>query len=134
MGTLHPTLTDSRVQMLTEVLHGIRVVKYFSWEFPYMQKACYWMHTAECRHRSSVLPHLVPKDPHWRLPRCHMLIADALLQILDLRKTEVRYVFWELMHWAGYISILIVFPIFAMTVTFATYAEGAQKLYMNIVC
>jgi hypothetical protein len=49
-------------------------------------------------------------------------------QVLELRKREMRYVFWELMHWAGYISILIVFPIFAMTVTFATYAEGMLSL------
>jgi hypothetical protein len=58
-------------------------------------------------------------------PMCVVLYRT---QILELRKREMRYVFWELMHWAGYISILIVFPIFAMTVTFATYAEGMLSL------
>lgn len=77
---LHVPTTDRRLQMCNEVLQGIRVVKYFSWETKFQEA------------------------------------------IKTLRTEEVEFIRTELQVWAVSIFLLIVFPSFAVLVTFWTHS------------
>eukprot|EP00164_Ancoracysta_twista_P002800 GFYU01003725.1.p1 GENE.GFYU01003725.1~~GFYU01003725.1.p1 ORF type:complete len:1448 (+),score=389.90 GFYU01003725.1:187-4530(+) len=82
----HMELSDSRVRMCSEVLQGIRVVKFFGWEIPFIKR------------------------------------------ISDLRFTEIQYTMKQAYFFALYIFLMIIFPVYGVIATFATYVALGNTL------